>query len=204
MMIAVDENLSQEMLHISTDASVLIGVFRILIMRVSPCLQYTPAIKDFKFCYKNFQKDSVDTAADAQGWILHGTKCVILPTQKKKTRRADGGRLERHERIRFVLRSTAATSGSTMSIATQLPLAIVNCLMCVLNFTILQDHSLFNYSVLMWDLCISATNYLHMTLHEGCCVRQRRVHLFMNIGIYPLEGAKIHHPLFVQFHTSRN
>ena len=65
----------------------------------------------------NFQKDSVDTAADAQGWILHGTKCVILPTQKKKTRRADGGRLERHERIRFVLRSTAATSGSTMSIA---------------------------------------------------------------------------------------
>ena len=35
MMIAVDENLSQEMLHISTDASVLIGVFRILIMRDS-------------------------------------------------------------------------------------------------------------------------------------------------------------------------
>ena len=49
----------------------------------------------------NFQKDSMDTAADAQGWILNGTKGVILPTQKKKTRRADGGRLERHERIRF-------------------------------------------------------------------------------------------------------
>ena len=41
--------------HISTDASVLIGVFRILIMRVSPCLQYTPAIKDFKFCLELLQ-----------------------------------------------------------------------------------------------------------------------------------------------------
>ena len=53
--------------HMSTDASVLIDAFRILIMMVSPCLQYTPAYPRFQVLFGIIQKDSVDTAADAQG-----------------------------------------------------------------------------------------------------------------------------------------